>query len=414
MMKTLRKFTLLLIGVLLFITSCAPSPKEEEEVIQTEDEQVDKEVSIVPSFQISGADYKMILPFRPSKARGVIIGQVGNRLDIEEMEDGLRRHSTDFFDTKEYFFEEGQYLSSSTVYDWLGRYLTEGQLEKEVEKEIARRKEERLNINEDTIQKNLQLGLNPALSDKDQKDQKKQRANPRYLSHVLEQNFLKKNKDDSVELAGVSIGLALKSVYRYQTEDGGPDFYHDIPLDEMLKEGEEIAQTVLERLRKIDDISGVPIMIALYREEDDASPVPGNFVAKTTVSGNDMLIGEWERTNEEYVLFPSDYAKKEYFDDYEIVKSFGEEIAAYFPNYVGYIGEGFYLNEELQKLSIEVPIEFFGGAEVVGFTQYIYGIVKSMFPNRYNLEVKIKSSEKLESVIYWNAGEEDPTVHVFH
>lgn len=413
-MSTLRKFTFLLIGVLLFITSCAPSTKEEEEMIQTEDEQLNQEVSIVPSFQLSGADYKMILPFEPSKARGVIVGQISNRLDIEEMEDGLRRHSAEVFDTKEYFFEEGQYLSSSTVYNWLGRYLTDVQLEKETEKIIAKHKEDKTNYNEDNIRRNLQLGLNPPLEVEDQANHDKQTASPRYLSHVLEQNFLTKNEDDSVELAGVSIGIALKSVYSYKIEDNGADFYHDIPLDKMIKEGEEIAQPILERLRAIDDISGVPIMIALYREEDDAAPVPGNFVAKTTIPGNDMLIGDWERINEEYVLFPSDYAKKEYFDDFEIVKTFGEEIAAYFPNYVGYIGEGFYLNEELKKLTIDVPIEFFGGAEVVGFTQYLYGIVKSLFPNRYDLEIKIKSSEKMESVIYWDVGEEDPTVHIFH
>lgn len=410
-MRKMRKLTILLIGVLLFITSCAPNSKENE-IVQKENEQTNQEISIVPSYQLSDTSYKMVLPFRPSKARGIIVGQLGNRLDIDEMEDGLRRHSTEVFDPKKYFFEEGQYLSANTVYSWLGRYLTDDQLKTAFDKEVKRRKAEGLNVNEETIRTNLQLGLNPAIEDNS--DKKEQMENPRYLSHILEQNYLKKNEDNSVELVGVSIGLALKSVYRYQTETGGPSYYQDIPMEDMLREGKKIAQTVLERLRAMEDLNNVPIMIALYREEEHASPVPGNFVAKTYVPGSDMMIGDWEKTNEEYILFPSEQAKKKYFDDYEIVKSFGKEIATYFPNYVGYIGEGFYLDEELKKLSIEIPIEFFGGSEVIGFTQYTYGVVKSMFPNRYDLEIVIKSSERMESVIYWNAGEEDPTIHIFH
>lgn len=97
-----------------------------------------------------------------------------------------------------------------------------------------------------------------------------------------------------------------------------------------------------------------------------------------------------------------------------MIKSFGQGIEEYFPNYVGYIGEGFYLNEDLDKLSIDIPIEFYGRAEVVGFTQYAYGLVKSIFPKHYNIEVKVTSGGKIESLIYREKGEEDPTVHILH
>ncbi len=77
------------------------------------------------------------------------------------------------------------------------------------------------------------------------------------------------------------------------------------------------------------------------------------------------------------------------------------------------IGDGFYINEELQKLTLTIPLEFYGKGEVVGFTQYTYGLVKEMFQDYYELEVKIKSNEKMESVIYRDAGEKEPTVHIF-
>src|SRR5699024_3069140 len=182
---------------------------------------------------------------------------------------------------------------------------------------------------------------------------------PRYLVYILEQNFLEQKDDNTVELVGVSIGIAIKSEYSFEAEGKGP-YYESISEKEMLQEGKDVAQKVLERVRKIEGLENVPIMFALYHEETESSPVPGNFVAKTLVSEGDMMIGDWESTQEEYVLFPSDKAKKDYFDDYELLKSFGQGIAEYFPNYVGYIGEGFYLNDELRKLTIEIPLEFYG------------------------------------------------------
>src|SRR5699024_3754302 len=113
-------------------------------------------------------------------------------------------------------------------------------------------------------------------------------------------------------------------------------------------------------------------------------------------------------------LMSSKKAKEKYYDDYQLVKSFGEDIAEYFPNYVGVVGEGFYVEEELRKLSFELPMEFYGKGEVIGFSQYTYGLIKEMFPEYYHLEAKITSHNKIESIIYREAGIEDPAVHILH
>ncbi|MFD1037099.1 CamS family sex pheromone protein [Virgibacillus byunsanensis] len=369
----MKKVSIWLIGTLLFITSCAPSINEDE-VVQ-ENEETREETSIVPSYQLSEENYKMILPFKPSAARGVITDQLGNRVDIDEVEEGLRRHSKAEFDPEKYFYQEGQYLTEDMVIDWID-------------------------------------GLNPVVEDDEEEEV--YRENPRYLSHVLEQNYLRKKEDNTVELVGISIGIAMKSVYRFQTEPGGPYYYEDISQREMMEQANEMAQTMLERVRQMDELNGVPIMFAIYREADQGSPIPGNFVAKTNIAGSDMSLNDWETIDEEYVLFPSDEAEEKYYDDSQLINSFGNEIAQYFPNYVGSIGEGFYVNDDLKKLTIEVPLEFYGKGEVVGFTQYAYGVLKEIFPNYYDLEVKIMSDEKMESLIYREAGAEDPTVHIFH
>ncbi|GIO28001.1 CamS family sex pheromone protein [Ornithinibacillus bavariensis] len=372
----MKKLTIILLSLLLFLASCGPKINDKKDDVVQKEEEKTGQTSIVPTYKLSDEDYRVILPYRTSGARGVITNQMaGNRLDIDELEEGLMRHSKEYFDPNKYYFEEGQYLDSDTVFSWID-------------------------------------DLNPIVEKGSSEET--YRKNPRYLSHILEQNYLRRTENNTVELVGASIGIALKSQYRFQTEVGGPYYYEDISEKKMLAKGEEIAQAVLERLRKVEGLEKVPIMIALYREEKSGSAVPGNFVAKTYVEENDMSIDGWDAIKEDYILFPSNEAEDKHFDDAQIVNTFGVEISDFFPNYVGYIGKGFYVNDELQKLEIEVPIEFNGKAEIIGFAQYTYGLVKDKFPNKYDIEIKISSSQRLEGYIYREAGKEDPTVHIFH
>lgn len=96
------------------------------------------------------------------------------------------------------------------------------------------------------------------------------------------------------------------------------------------------------------------------------------------------------------------------------MKAFSDKVAQYFPNFVGVVGRGFYVDNELSKLSIEIPIEFYGKGEVIGFTQYAYGLVKEIFGTHFDLEVYIYSSDGPESLIFRDAGEEEPGVHIFN
>jgi len=415
-----KKIMILLLGVLLILTSCAPNTdndNDKNEVMQQEDNNAKQETSLVPSHKLTKKSYQIPIPYRTSAARGIITKQLGNRLDIDEMEEGLRRHSKSVFDPEDFLFEEGQYLKEDTVYNWLGRKMNDKQLKQA--KETYRKQHDLDKDAEVEDSEVLKGALNPSIEsfddDADVEDIKQaEEDNPRYLSHILEQNFLKRKDDDTTELAGISIGLALKSVYRYQTEEGGSDYFKKIPEKDIEENGKKIAQTVLERIRKMDGLENVPIMIALYREESQDSPVPGNFIMKTTIPEGDMSIEEWDEIDEDYVLFPSDEAKEDHFETHQVVEDFGNAISDYFPNYVGVIGEGFYNGDELRKLTLEIPLDFYGKGEIIAFTQYVYGLVQENFPVGYDLEIEISSSEQLESVIYREPGEEEPSVHIFH
>lgn len=406
-----KRIGIISICILLLLTSCTPGEKEEEEIVQDVKEK--KEMSIVPSYKLSKENYRMLLPYESGAARGVIVNQLANRVDIDEIEEGLRRHSKDYFDPETYIFREGQFLSAETVYGWLGRKLTEKQLEKEVQSEVKKLKEAQMTVNEEKIRNQLQQGINPPINNKN--NAKEQKKNPKYLSHIVEQNYLI-TKDKQAKVAGISIGLSMKSVYRFYTEDKEKKrTFHetDIPKDKILEVGKKNAQEILNRLRKMEGLENVPVMFAIYQEEDESSPVPGNFVAKTFVDKGQNEIGKWKSIKEKNVLFPSNEAEKHHVEESEVIKRFSNDVADYFPNYVGVIGKGFYINDELSKLVLDIPIEFYGKGEVLGFTQYVYGLAKELLSNNYHLEINIKSSTQMESLIYREAGKDDLNVHIF-
>lgn len=401
--------SILLSAVFLFTAGCSPSFNSQDEVVEENPDESGQETAIIPSYSITDENYRVLLEYKPSQARGVIINQVANRVDIDELEEGLRRHSKTVFNTEEYFFEEGQYLTEDLLLSWLGRAESdmgeEGDTEEENEEDVGLNPE--ISVNEEQLEE-----LEPDEAEELLKEM--ERENPRYLSHILEQNYLTKTEDGTVGLGGMSLGIALKSTYRFQTEIGGPYYYEEIPESEMLTEGKRIAEEVVNRIRGMEDVPDIPIMIALYREEDRSSLVPGNFAAKTLVEEGQNSPGDWEEINEEYILFPSAEAEEKYPNDSEDMKNLETEIAEYFPNYVGVVGEGFYINGQLSSLTVEVPIEFRGKAEVIGFTQYVYGLVVETLPDYYDLEINITANDQQESLLIKKSGEKEPIVHIYH
>ncbi|SFM11778.1 Protein involved in sex pheromone biosynthesis [Gracilibacillus orientalis] len=384
----MKKTVASLFIVVLVLAGCAPDFGEEQEEAII-DENIDdslQDTAIIPKYNLDEENYRVLIDSNLSQARGVITNQVANRLDIDELEEGLRRHSMEVYDPDTYYFQEGQYLTDDILYNWLSRYDEEDQ----------------------------PSGLNPELEKEGKEGEK---DNPKYLSHILEQDYLRKTDDDSVELAGISIGIAMKSVYRFRTqlEDGtySPYYEEEISKKDMMSEANDIAEKIVQRIREMEGLENVPIMLAIFREEEQNSLVPGNFVAKTNVAGDSSSVGDWKEVNEENVMFPSDYGKSTYPDIGATLVDFEADIGSYFPNYVSVIGKGFFQNGELRELTVEIPVSFYGKAELIGFTQYVYGLVLSGFPNTYQLEVNITSGEKQEALIIRDAGEEEGTVHIY-
>lgn len=395
------------IGALILLASCGPSGGGEEEVKQETADGGEK-TSVVSSYNFSDEEYKVLLPYESGKskgvvnyetsaARGVIINQIANRLDIDEVEEGLRNHSKDVFSPDDYYFREGQMLDSDTLYSWIGRYA-------------KAQKDDKGKTSADEEAK--ELGLNPELNE-DKASEKDFRENPKYLSHILEQDYMVEDENGDIKLGGVSIALAMKSEYQFTTGGKGP-YREEISEDKMLAQANEMSKKIVERMRDIDGLSEVPIHITVYQEAKKESVVPGNFVAETTVDKGSSSVGDWDKIDEDNVLFPSDAANENHPDESQYISAFTTKVASFFPNYTGMVGRGFYQNDELKKLTIDIPIQFEGNAEVVAFTQYAYSQIMDIFPNYYDLEINITSNDQTEAIITREHDTKEPEVYILN
>lgn len=382
-------FSLLMAGVLL--TGCAPGFNKDAEVAKkTADDQ--KEASIIPNYQMSDS-YRTILPFVPSKARGLVVSNLNSRYDINEFENGLMRVAKEEFSPDKYVFQEGQHLDKDTVSLWLNRKFTKEQLK------------------ERGLKEEQNVGLNP-LNDGKGSIEEQNAKNPIYLAHILEHNYLIKN-DKSVKLSGVVVGLALNSVHYYQKEKYGATFEQEISREKMTQEGKKIADEVVKRMRNMKGLGNVPIIVALFEQKGKNAVVPGNFFAYAKAGEGSATLGGWKDIKEKYVLFPSDEAEKNHRDDLAFYLRFKDDIEKYFPNYNGVIGKAFYRDSQLVDLKVEIPIQMFGEAEIIGFTQWAASLVMDHFPDYINVEVDITSVNGSEALIVKNAGEKEPFVHVY-
>ncbi|RFU61829.1 CamS family sex pheromone protein [Peribacillus glennii] len=388
----MKKISLVGLMLALLLGGCAPQFEKQQEVVQESDNS--KEKVIIPKYNISDKYYRTIPQFEPSKARGLVVSNLNTRYDIEEFETGLMRIAQDQFDPDRYLYQEGQHLDKRTVQLLLNRKFTKEQL-----KEEGLKPEDNIGLNP----------LDPGKGDIDKRNQE----NPIYLAHILEQNYLVRNNDDKLALGGVVIGLALNSIHYYQKEEYGATYSSDVK--NMEQEGKKIAQELLQRLRKMEKLDSVPITIALFEQKENSSVVPGNFISYTNVDEGSSRIGRWKDINEKYYLFPADEKTKNKFRaDVNAFESFKQDVEKYFPNFNGVIGRAFYVDDQLKELDINIPIQFYGKSEAVGFTQYVTGKVMQHFQDYISVQVSITSVNGQEALIVRKAGEKEPFVHIYN
>ncbi|KGA96252.1 hypothetical protein AJ85_09635 [Alkalihalobacillus alcalophilus ATCC 27647 = CGMCC 1.3604] len=391
----MKKCLLLLSAMILVLSGCIPILQQPNDDISIEDEPAteDQDVAVIPHISNSEDYYRSILydgVYPHGETRGLGTSLVSNRLDLDQFEIGLTRVAQEYFDNERYFFREGQFLSSAEVNSWIRRY------------------------DED----NNPSGLNPALfGDEDTDMREREEGSPRYLSHLIEHNYLVEKENGNYEVGGIVIGLSLNSVYNFNVDTDSGRYFYSVELedDNILEEGQKIAEEVVNRIRSNNREEGafqnIPIVVALFQEQPRQAAVPGNYIARSVAEPNEGL-SRWQDINEQYYLFPSTEANRDVRGDADQFNLFKDDIQGFFETYVGVVGRGFYNNDQLQELTVEISLQYQGKTEIVALSQFVANRIKQRYQDTLKVNVYINSvGGKQEAQVIRNPNEE-PLIHI--
>lgn len=375
-MKNKAKWLLTSMLAALLLTACVPAPADDQEEAVQETEKSEEETVLIPDAQVKKEYYRTPVPFKKSASRGLVVGNLNTKYDMQETEEGLLRLSSQYFDTKTHFFQEGQYIDRDTAKEWLSR------------------------------KSNFEAGLNPAITDDMTPAQIAEQA-PIYLAHITEQNYLQMTDDKKVKLAGITIGLAMNSIY--YPREGNERTIDNKTIEE---QGKKMADIILTRLREKPELKDVPIAVGLFKQKSRSDIVPGTYFATAFAGkGKNEFVG-WKEVNEEFLLLPASSTTGNYRDLNTTFKNFKDEIDDYFPSFVNVIGTAFFKDQKLQSLHIEMPIQFFGKSELISFSQYLTSLVKVHFKD-VPVEISVTSVNGPEILVVNDRERKEPFVHVY-
>ncbi|MEH6892226.1 CamS family sex pheromone protein [Bacillus sp. JJ864] len=152
----MKKIVLFIISLSLILTGCSMKTNKEDQVAK-EDGNTKEEKIIIPKYSISNEYYQTIIPLREQKIVGTINEKTNSKLNVDEFETGLMNIALKQFDTKNYYFQSSEYLSSKAL--------------------------EKLITGQETP----------------------------YVSNIIEHDYFTKKDNNTLALGGIVVGLAMTS-----------------------------------------------------------------------------------------------------------------------------------------------------------------------------------------------------------
>lgn len=357
---------------LLLLSACGSPVNEETASEDTQTgtpEMVETNENIVSRNQLGEEYYNFVLDedgnYATSQNRG-ITSNLNSGINISVFEKDLLRLSQEQFPTNQYYIMEGQKLESNLVESWLRRRNPEAE--------------------EDDP---LYEGLNPeAAADGAERT-------PRYLNSILELDFYSQT-DNGMQFKGISIGLAMNTVDMYQEAIGDPVLNQRIAPEIALAQGQEMADKIVSRIRQMEGLEELPVLIGIYEQSAPDNLAGGKYVALGVSTNGSSAIQNWESLNEERLVFPLEGSASA---EGNAFANFQSEVEMFFPNISGVTGRAHYINNTLDSLKIDIMTQFYGETEMISFTQYLKQSAATFLPADIDIEIVVQSSSGIESFL---------------
>ncbi|QPQ36551.1 CamS family sex pheromone protein [Lysinibacillus sp. JNUCC-52] len=366
----IRKSVLLLISPLFFLVACS----DEEESKNNNEKMYISSIQKKETFEIQQ-------PAKMNVARGLIVSNMNNTININEIEKGLMNLSVNYFSPNSFYMQEGQYLDKNMINQWLARKTEEG------------------------------LGLNPPIKNSTGNVLEDEKQNPLFLSHILEQNYINKK---SGKIEGMSLAISLNEYYDIRVSDDKGLIYTDqVKVDntdddvnDVKNYGKKIAETIVKNIRNHEAMPNVPIYLTLYQESNKNDILPGIFLAETFIGESKDRIDKWTEIDKKDYTFPSDALYSLDQDTYNKLLSFKEEIQKNFKHLnPKAFGKLRYEDGKLADIKIEVHAPLINDTELIALLQFISTKLNAILFDYVPVTIRIIDQKQDVGIILWDPAE---------
>ncbi len=354
----MKKFGILIISILL-LSGCSTqiNPKVDEQ----------KKQFIVDN--INNQNYKVIAPMKESEIKGITNDYATQSLSLDEFETGLQAITKKYVDTNNHYYQPGNIL---TRYDAMG--LLDRELNSDQMKDM-----------DDTFINN---GINPILKKGD---------NPKnsiiYANTLIEQDYytFDKKKNKMIDTSAIGIGINPKYTYVYKGEK------HTINItDEQLMSyvNGRLVNKITSFIHQIDGCENVNIVYGFFKQSSN-DVIPGVYYASGYVKGTENKISNVKELDNKYVVYPSDDANDVDKDLNKVIKELSKQIYEYFPTVSGTSAIGFYQENKLERLTINVSTNMYSQVEIESFCNFIEQRLKTNINLPYDVVVSRSNGDAL-------------------
>ena len=302
--------------------------------------------------------YKIYTPYK--ERVGTYFLKTTNNINLEEVENMLMDLSKTYFDKNKLYYMEGQYLDN----DFLKELLESSNDFKEI-----------------TISNN--------------------KVKPKYITGIYEQNYL----NSEGKLNGISLGIVLNP-YQTYINSSNIVYYKNVDIKEMVDNVNDKMEFILSKVREIEELKNIKIMVGLFIQESPNSTLPGGYKYYGITADNKI---DFKEVN--YKYYDLDKISEIDSNNYEAYISLKDELNKLLPNiYVS--GYALYREEEINKMTINITYNGISRSTILYINQMISEEVIPNFSSNINIKVYIKNNNRIMSMVFKEKNNVKSTIYL--